>query len=379
MVEANSRLIEGLTPLQVESMGTPIPDFRALHHIPSEIGHRAHNRLEQLVGLPIASSDAAPDASNQMIGQRSGERLGNLVGRSPEFTRNLPQIKANAKAVAEERGVSVSEVWDEVVEVMAGSGIGEPMFRTLDRPVGGAYGAREFIKERADSGILMVIRGAIDNWNATKFEGAVTTLGTLPESVRRNIAGIALVGSRRTLKGPTELWRSELQPHVTETEDGPVTDLTEASVAREVRGPALRTVLDKLGLGEQVPVVTLETADQPNGKPATGDEVMRTFGWVFEDTIKDRLVIEFGNAPAGYIQLAGGLLLAKEFGIDPTEQFLAIAPNRVDMVRTDFFDSLTPEQKSKRQNAATALNSFNGWQQKITEVNQYLLDRSQPN
>src|SRR5690242_1783735 len=122
-------------------MATPVPEFTALSDIPAYLGHAAHSRLEELLEMPVASDDAHPEVANEQTGQRGGVSLGDMIGREREFTRNLPQIKANFAEVAERRGVSEAALWDNAVEILAGSGIGQAMHRTLDRPVGGSYGA----------------------------------------------------------------------------------------------------------------------------------------------------------------------------------------------------------------------------------------------
>jgi hypothetical protein len=113
MTDSLQRLTRELDPQQVASMATPIPNFTALRDIPAYLGHAAHIRLEELLGVPVASDDARPMQSNPDTMQRSGAQLGEIVGREREFLQNLPKIEANFQKVADERGVPLSQVLDE--------------------------------------------------------------------------------------------------------------------------------------------------------------------------------------------------------------------------------------------------------------------------
>lgn len=374
MTEApTQRLSSELTAQQVASMGTPMPEFVALHHVPSFLGHNAHGRLEELLGNPVASDDTNPMRSDRQTGHKAGLQLGEVVGREREFTRNLDVIKANMQDVAARRGVSESQLWDEVGEILIGSGIGLPMHRTLDRPVGGSYGARNFVDRQVTGGrqgIALVVRENIANWGARRHDRASAWLGGLSRPALSHVELVVYAGSGRQYKD-AELWRPELQPYVTTGPDGTKTSsLTETSAARELHVPRVRSLLEDLGVGAKVEVDVVGVADPK----ASGDAVTGAIIGRHGDRLKDMLIVEAGNAPAGYTQLAAGLLLAKELGIEP-DQYLAITDG-VEIQHPDHFKALDLENRSKVQNAATALNSLNGWLQAIVRVNEYMLARA---
>jgi hypothetical protein len=375
MVGDVERLAQTITPLQLESEATGLPDFRALHHYPIDLGHRAHVRLQEITGVRLATDDAAPEVNDAATAQQSGLPMGDLVGRRKAFTENLPKIETNVEAIAERRKVPVAQVWDEIVEVMSGSKIGEPMYRALNEPLGGAYGAKEYIEHNADGGILLYVRGGIHNWEMIRIENLVTTIGILSTATRQKVRGVALGGSDvRIFKGDTELWQPEvaefvIPPEPGKEKKGPTSNLTEAGAFREVYDPKVKKLLTDLGLSETVEVKTLAVPSE------SGSDVMRAIGQAYAKEIGKLLVVGVGNSPAGYQQMADGLLLAKEFGVDPFTQFVAVSPNRVDVVQPDVFKKLSLQDKSRRQNGATALNAFNGWQRAITQVNSYAHDR----
>jgi hypothetical protein len=364
------QLITDLTPLQVASMETPIPEFTALVNLPSYLGYAAHSRLEEALGMPVASDDANPVA-DERTGQRGGMRLGDLAGRQQEFGQNLPQIKSNVKQVADERGIPENEMWDSIMTIMLGSGITKPMHRTLDRPVEGSYGARTYIEEHADSGIALIVRENIANWGARRQDRLAALIGGMSERALSNLSIVIYAGSGRPYS-TAELWRPELQPFVAEQDDGQKTSsLTESSVAQKIHTPQIKELLTKRNLDN----VTIDTVIVDNPK-ANGDEVVEAIAQKHGDRLRDLLIVEAGNAPAGYTQLAAAMILAKTLGIDPTTQYLAVTDG-VELVRHDHYDALNLEGRSKVQNLATAINSFNGWLQAIARVNQYMLDRSQ--
>lgn len=366
-----SRLSSELTALQVSSMGTPLPEFTALQDLPAYIGYRTHGRLEEILGMPIASDDASPEMSDVHTGQRSGIKLGDMLGRERNFTNNLPLIQSSIREVAQEKDLTENEVWDEIAEILTGSGIGDAMYRTIDRPVGGSYGAREFIDRQASSGIALLVRENIANWGTRRQDSVMSLLGSLSRAALDGVELVIYGGSGRTYSGPTELWRPEVRPFVTTDEQGTETcSLTEFTAAELVHAPETRAVLESLGLSERVKVAVVGH-DDPK---ATGDAVIQTIGQTYGERLRNLLVVEVGNAPAGYTQLAAALILAREFGLDVTEQYLAISDS-VNIVRPDYFQRLSTERKSKVQNAATALNSVNGWLQNIARVNQFMWDR----
>ena len=102
----------------------------------------------------------------------------------------------------------------------------------------------------------------------------------------------------------------------------------------------------------------MHAVEEKNPK-ASGDDVMRAVVKAHGQTLKDRLIVEIGNAPAGYTQLAGALVLAQELGIDPSEAICS-SYHSVELVHPKHFGVLDLERRSRVQNAATALNSFNG-------------------
>lgn len=363
------RLTSQLTPDQVVSMGTPLPDFTALRDVPSELGYRAHQRLEDILGMPIASDDANPYVGNDQTGQREGKRLGDVVGREKEFTKNLPVIEDNVKQVALAREVSESQIWDEITEVLTGAGIGRPMNRTLFRPVGESYGAREFIDENGSDGIAVILRENIANWGERRQQRLLTLLGSMSRRSVNALSAVIYGGGDRVYKGD-ELWRPDYQPYVFEEDGNKTSSITEARAAELFHMPRTRAILEKLGVGGRVRVDGVRVADVR----ASGDAVTEAIVQNFEDELKDKLIIEIGNAPAGYTQLAGGLVLARMLDLDHERQFLAITDG-VEIVHPDHFASLDLEGKSKVQNAKTALNSFNGWLQSIARVNDFLITR----
>lgn len=371
MTGSQERLSEELTPQQVDSMGTPIPEFSALQDIPAYLGHNAHGRLEEILGKPVATDDAQPTEEEE-TGRRAGVKLGDIVGREKVFRENLPKIEANVQDIAVEQGISVAQVWSEVIEVLQGSGIGHPMHRTVDRPVGGDYGATMYVNENSASGIALIIRSNIHNWDMRRNARAASLLGSISTDARQNVELIIHAGGARQHRGDNELWQPEVQPYLSiDSEGRTISSLTEARVAEELRAPRSRELIGELGLRDQVEVGVVKV-DDPK---ASGDTVVRSIIEAYGDKLKDLLIVEAGNAPAGYTQLAGALVLAKELGIDPTRQYLAVSDD-VTIVQPDFYQALTPEEQSRVQNGATALNSLNGWLQTIVRVNQYMWDRT---
>ncbi|HEX4774380.1 MAG TPA: hypothetical protein VH234_02595 [Candidatus Saccharimonadales bacterium] len=366
------RLSTELTPSQVDSMATPLPDFTALHDIPAFLGYNAHVRLEEILGMPVASDDARPMQVSEETGQRAGTQLGSLVGRDPDFTRNLSKIESNIGEVAEQRGVPVEQVWSEVVEVLQGSGIGKPMHRTLDRALGDSYGAISYVNQHADSGIAIIRRSNIYNWDFRREVRAMAFLGSLSTQARGNVELFINAGSGRQYKGDNELWADEVRPFImTDGEGKRVCSLTESLAAEKLRVPHLRELLSKLGLGEEV-VVDPVKVEAPK---ASGDDVVWAIVERHGDRLKNLLIVEIGNAPAGYTQLDTAIIIAKEIGIDPTRQYVAVTDG-VEIVQPDFFQALTIQERSRVQNGATALNSFNGWLQRIVKTNEFFVARN---
>lgn len=366
MTVEQSRLTQELNPAQVESMGTSFVDFAALSSVPTDLGYAAHRRLEDILARPIASDDADYATPNNKLGQKIGERLGDLVGREREFTRNVPVIDTHVDEIAAMQGVQPSSMWDQITEVLIGSGIGAPMHRTLDRPVGGSYGARSFIDERSSEGIVIIHRANIANWGARRQDVLLGLIGSMSLEAQSRITHVIHAGTERQYAG-AELWRPEVRPYVNEDENGEeVCSLTEATAARLLFAPSTRALLDNNGMSDRVAVETVEL----EGAKTSGDDVVRRIAREHSSVLNSRLIIEVGNAPAGYTQLAAGLVLAEELGIDPAQQFLAVTDS-VEIVHPDHFAALGPEGRSKVQNAKTALNSFNGWLQAIVRVNKF--------
>ncbi len=368
MTVEQNRLTQELNPAQVQSMGVPIVGFEALVSVPTELGYAAHRRLEDLLARPIASDDANPGAHSSDLGQKVGERLGDLVGREREFTKNIPVIDTHIDEIAASQGVDPSVMWDQITEVLIGSGIGTPMHRTLNRPVGGSYGARTFIDEQSSDvdGIVVIHRANIANWGARRQDVLLGLIGSMSLQAQSRITHVIHAGTERQYAGP-ELWRPEVRPYVEEDEGGKeICSLTEAAAARLLFAPNTRMLLENLGISDGVDVDTVEL----EGSKTSGDDVIRGIARKHASALEGSLIIEVGNAPAGYTQLAAGLVLAEELGIDPAQQFLAVTDG-VEIVHPDHFAALGPEGRSKVQNAKTALNSLNGWLQAIVRVNKF--------
>jgi hypothetical protein len=370
MTEAE-RVITNLTPQQVESQATAFVDFRPLEHLPGELGYRTHARLEELLGTPVASVDAQPTAADERTGQRPGVALGGIVGREREFTQNLPKIEAAFAQAAETHGISAADVEDATVEILTASGMGRAMHRTLDRPLAGRSGLLHYIEEQSGNGVVIIKQGNIANWSGHRQQGVVELLGGLSARARGNVTNIFYAASARGYKGPTELWRPEVRPHVrTEEVDGKqveITNLTEATAAEQIHMPQTRQILGALGMDALLDLVSVETTK--------GEDVVNALIEQHGDTMRDKVVVAVGNAPAGYTQLGLGLELARQLpGFDPTEQFVAMT-NEVQVVPPRIFNLLSPAEKSRVQNGATGLNSINGWLSTIVNVNQYMADR----
>jgi hypothetical protein len=58
LTEAQQRLSQEMTPDQARSTVTAIPEFTALKDIPAYLGYMAHARLEETLGILVASDDA---------------------------------------------------------------------------------------------------------------------------------------------------------------------------------------------------------------------------------------------------------------------------------------------------------------------------------
>lgn len=368
-------LASDLSVVQHKSMGVSYPNFRALEDSPWYLGMNTHGRLEALFSSPIGSSDPEADKSDERIGQRSGAALGDLVGRNTEFVTNLPSITANVQSVATERGVSEDAVWEEVTSILRDSGIGQEMQRTLDAPIeGGAKGLHEFIEKNSESGIVVVSRENIANWAARRHVGVMGLLGAMSNKALSNVKHIVYAGSGRQY-GEAELWRPELQEYVTQTPDGKLTsNLTEAKAA-ELHAAETRDWLNRLALN--TPVHSVGAPNTAEGRPAIGDDVMRSvIGEIGPDTLRDSLIIEVGNAPAGYTQLVAALVLAQELGpdFDPTRQWVGVS-DAITVINPTRYNALTIAQKSEFQNAATALNPINGSLDAVVKVNRYMNER----
>jgi hypothetical protein len=370
MTQNESRLSEPMSQRQRDSIVAPYPDFRALEDDPAYLGGKAHIRLEEIFGRPVASDDRQPqaDAASE---RRSGVPMGDIVGREKEFRQNIPQIEANIERFAEEQGISIAQAWSEVIDVLQGSGIGREMYRTLDRPVGGQYGAIGHVNENGQNGIGVIFRENIYNWGGRRNDHGLAFLGSLPLETRQKIEMIIYAGTGRQYKGANELWSAEVQPYVQENEEGnKVSDLTEARMAEEIRAPKTDELFGRLGLREQVSVVPVIIEDPK----ASGDEVVRKIIEARGEQLRNLLIIESGNAPAGYTQLMAALILARELDVDPAEQYLGISDG-VQIVQPDFYNALPEDKRSKVQNGQTALNSFNGWLRAIGATNQYFVER----
>jgi hypothetical protein len=349
-----------------------MPEFTALKDIPSFLGHNAHGRLEELLGTPVASDDSSPLKSDQQTGHKPGLQLGEVVGREREFTRNLAAIRANMQDVAARRDVPETQLWDEVTEILIGSGIGQPMHRTLERPVGGSYGARVFVDNSVrdnGQGVALVVRENIANWGARRHDKASAWLGSLSRKALSQVELVIYAGSGRQYKG-AELWRPELEPFITlGPDDEKICSLTESTAAEQLHVPRMKALLGELGVSSKAEVHTVGV-DDPK---ASGDAVTGAIAGRHGDRLKDMLIVEAGNAPAGYTQLSAALVLAQELGIEP-DQYLAITDG-VEIQHPDHFNALDLPNRSKVQNAATALNSLNGWLQTIVRVNEHMLAR----
>lgn len=375
MVSPAERFTPELAQAQQASMATAFPDFRALEHLPQYLGLKAHSRLEGVLNMPVASDTTQPDVSIEQTGQTEGVALGALFGQEREFVRNLPEIKGNIAKVAEESGESVAHVWDMITEILEGSGVARPMHRTLTRPVGGETGARDYMQLFGTDGMMMIVRKNVANWGARRQDLLMNTLGRLPEELLPKVELIVYAGADRTFNGAGELWRPEVRPFVRSEEvDGKtteLTDLTEATSAELIDVPETEALLAARGLSEAVQVKALAVHRTPGAeKPATGVDVVRAIGENFGDRMRNLLVVEMGNAPAGYTQLQAAANWVEDFGLQP-DQYLAMSDGTT-IVHPDHFDALDASRKSRVQNAATALNSFNGWLSSVAQVNRLL-------
>jgi hypothetical protein len=286
---------------EIDSMAMPIVDFVPLQTLPSELGAGAHARLEELFGRPIASHDAAPDVSDEAVGQRAGFQLGALAGRERWFVENLPQINGQLSNAAEAHGVTVNQVEDTLTDIIRGSGIGRPMHRTLDRPFSDRRDALDYVRHNSGDGVVLLHRGAIANWAAKRQEVMLELLTGMPESVLQSVRAVIYAGSnQRHYYGPTELWRPETRPFVTGTDEkkNETSSLTEAGAAKEFYVGTTEHILGQLGVdGAIVDLIPVESK--------SGDDVMQNVIERHGALLRDSLVIEVGNAPAGYIQMNG--------------------------------------------------------------------------
>lgn len=364
MTSPQERVSDQLGEQQRLSIVTPIPDFRALESVPAYLGGMAHIRLEQLFGRPLASSDARPDEDIE-IGRRSGVPMGDIFGREQVFRENLPKITTSVKQFAEDQSISETQAWHEVVDILQGSGIGRPMHRTLDRPLGGVYGALSHIEENREAGIVLIVRGNIQNWDGKRNSQARALLGALSPEARQKLKLVIHAGTGRQHEGANELWQPEVQSYLQTDGDNVTSSLTEARVAAEIRAPRTRQLLGSVGLAHvKVDAVILPEQD-------SGDNLMRAIIAAHGDVLRDSLIVEAGNPPAGYTQLMGGLILAKELGIDPRRQYVAMSEG-VTIVLPDYYAALSEHERMEVQNGATAVNSFNGWLGAIVDVNRFM-------
>ncbi len=372
MVDVEKRLSIDYTTEQVNSLATPFPEFQALSSIPDQLGFAAHSRLEGIFSTPIASDASQPEISNPEVHQRSGVDFSTRIGKDRDFMKkNLPIINDSIKEVAANNEISVAEVWDELFPIVLGSGIGMPMHRTLDHPLGGLHGAQEYIDENASNGITIILRENIANWGERRQNQLTALLGGLSIKALSNVRQVIYGGSGRVYSGD-ELWRPQFKPYTFETENNEgktkkTSIITEHLAASLFHAPRTRRALTGLGINDNVEVDVVGLHDT-----VSGDDVMRAIAAKHGHKFKDSLVIEIGNAPAGYTQLAGALVLAKELRIDPSRQYVAITDG-VEIVKPAYFSNLTIEEKSRVQNGATALNSINGWLKAIIDTKKYIL------
>jgi hypothetical protein len=358
-----------ITPMPedvINSRLVGLPEFTALREMPSELGVAAHVRLSELFGVPLASRDPEPMGSDAATGQVPGERLGTLVGRERDFRRNLPAIKAAIGEAAMLHGVSTLVVEDRLTQILRDSKIGDSMSRTLTRPLGGEKGLHDYLDEHAPAnGLVVVFRVNIFNWSERRKAEELAIIGGMSREVQGAIQAIVVGGGGRPL-GANEVWRPELRSLRRRG-----INLTEASIAEHLYVPEVRKYVKRLGLSPDL----VKPAVRVDAPKVIGDDVMRRIVEEHTDAMRDSLVLEIGNAPAGYIQLAGGLVVANEIPeFDPSIQFLASAPG-VRIVSPRAYNAMNRRQQTHVQNAATGVNSFNGYQSAIVAVNRYELER----
>jgi hypothetical protein len=284
---------------------------------------------------------------------------------------NLPTIQTNVAERAQQQGVSEVQMWDEITEVLRGSGITQPMHRTLDRPVGGSYGANAFIDYKANEGIAIIVRENIANWGARRHDRLISLIGGMSSRALGNVEHVIYAGGGRVY-GERELWRPDLrafQAKMRQQKKSPV--ITESIAARKIHAPITRDFLASLGLRDRVKVSAV-AVDNPK---ATGNEVIGAAAEKHGAHLGGMVIVEVGNAPAGYTQLQGAMVLANELALDPTDQYLAVTDG-VELVQKERFSQLNLEAASKVQNVATALNSLNGWLKAVSDVNAYMSARS---
>lgn len=363
--ETTTGVVTPIPELELASANTPIVDFTALYHLPSALGVKAHERLGELFGRPLATSDRDPGGSNSITGQLPGQPLGELVGRERVFVQNLPTISASLAEAAEVHGVGIVDIEDALVTILRDSGIGHSMSRTLERPLGDMKGLFDHLEEHvADNGLVILLREPIANWGDKRHAKMMSIIGGMSSKIQHSLLGIVHAGSGRVF-GPTEMWRPEYAAL-----EGPV---TESRAASDVHIPRTRDFLRDLGLDPTIArdVVALE---DPKAK---GDDLIRRVVELHGNLMRNAIVLEIGNAPAGYIQIMGSLTLAEAMpGFDPNVQSV-MTHESVDIVSPRAFNALSAYERSRVQNAGTGLNSLNGILSAIVATNVYQMGRRQ--
>jgi hypothetical protein len=363
--ETANGVITPIPELELASANTAIVDFAALYHLPSALGAKAHERLGELFGRPLATSDRDPGESDSATGQLPGQPLGELVGREKVFVQNLPAINATLDEAAETHGVDRVTIEDALVTILRDSGIGHSMARTLERPLGDMKGLFDHLEEHvADNGLVILMREPIANWGDKRHAKMMSIIGGMSSKMQHSLLGIVHAGSGRVF-GATEMWRPEYA-----SLEGPV---TEARAASDVHIPRTRDFLQDLGLDPSIAkdVVALE------GTKVSGDDLIRRVVELHGDIMRNAIVLEIGNAPAGYIQVMGSLTLAEAMpGFDPNVQSV-MTHESVDVVSPRAFNALSAYERSRVQNAGTGLNSLNGMLSAIVATNVYQLRRRQ--
>jgi hypothetical protein len=346
-----------LTLRSIEQINRGIPDFVAGNTDISLLGSAALVKAEELLVLPLSIPGT----------NKTGDDLGDLFGREKHFVDNTKNTEQTILSIAEATGQSRESIWSSLYQIFSQSGIDQPMHRKLYTPYGSSGVFWDDIRAEVSRGrkISLIMRENVANWAMRRHLGIVGVLGdpTLSGAIDEIIIG---GGSREIKAEPekdgvnagliipsTETWHPEIWEIVKERNGG----LLEHEMSSLIHVPALKKVLGHSGVEiKDVPVETRQ-----------GNEVMSAIQSSIGN--RDNIILISGNAPAGYTEVEGGLVLARA-GIDPDNIRMFSDGTRI--VSANVFSRLSNAEKSRVQNLTTTPNSFNGWLSAIAAVNQYV-------